>query len=253
MESRMEKYHDIDIEEFQRSKKNSDLYKEVYGNYGELEDLPISENTNEIDIENLKSLVGSRTLKRKEQTLNQENFLEDEIISKPEESKVYDINTLLEKAKEENAKIKKENPVNRNIPNYLANLESDKNTKEIILNYAGDNDDDLPIVKNISYTTSKIELNNDENSSDLSLDILSDLKPNGDTMVSEPMKEELLEEENEFFDNKLNFSEDDFADNEEDFYEEKDHLFLKVLLLIVGFASIFTAIFFVVKEYTNIF
>ena len=252
MESRMEKYHNVDIEEFQRSKKNSDLYKEVYGNYGEFEDLPISENTNEIDMENLKSLVGSRTLKRKEKIQYQENFLEDEVISKPEENKVYDINTLLEKAKEENAKIKKENPINRNIPNYLASLESDKTTKEVILNYDGDEDDDLPIVKT-SYSTLKIDLENNENSSELSLDILSDLKPNGDTMVSEPMKEELLEEEKEFFDDKLNFSKEDFDDEEEEFFEEKENLFLKVLLIIIGLASIFTALFFVIKEYTNIF
>ena len=46
MESRMEKYNEINIEKFQRSKKNANLYKEVYGNYGDFEDLPIPENTN---------------------------------------------------------------------------------------------------------------------------------------------------------------------------------------------------------------
>jgi len=261
MESRMEKYHDIDLEEFQRSKKNANLYKEVYGNYSDFEDLPIPENTNEIDIENLKSLVSSRNTKRKEQLENQEIDFGEEITELPKDEKVYDINTLLEKAKEENAKIKKEVPINKNIPNYLANLESDKSTKEIILKYDGDNDDDMPIVKENDYLTSEVSfIKENVNTSSLSLDILSDLKPNGDTMVSEPITEEIdVEDEVEktFFDDKLKFTEEDFDDEEveeeELFYEEKDHLFLKVLLIIIGLASVFTAAFFIIKEYTNIF
>lgn len=260
MESRMEKYHDVDIDEFQRSKKNADLYKEIYGNYGDFENLPVSENINEIDIENLKSLVGSRTMKRKEIINNQDDFFENEISELPKEDKIYDINELLEKAKEENAKIKKEVTINKNIPNYLVSLESDKNTRDIILKYDGDNDDDFPIVKEASFSTSKIDVDdNGDSSSDLSLDILSDLKPNGDTQVSKPMvekefnTEELKKEEREFFSNKLNFNADDFNDDCDEFIEENNHMFLKVLLLIIGIASIITAGFFIIKEYTNIF
>lgn len=261
MESRMEKYYEVDIEEFQRSKKNANLYKEVYGSYGDFEDLPIPENTNEIDIENLKSLVGSRNSKIKEKVKNRESFLEEDVIDMPKVEKVYDINTLLEKAKEENAKIKKEVPINKNIPNYLANLESDKNTKEIILKYDGENDDDMPIVKEVKYSTSKIDLeNNSINTSTLSLDILSDLKPTGNTLISEPIKEQIEELESEkkdFYDDNLKFSKEDFADDEDEedelFYEEKDHIFLRILLIIIALASIFTAAFFVLKEYTNIF
>jgi len=259
MESRMEKYKQFDIEDFQRCKKNATLYKEVYGNYGDFEDLPVSDNTNEIDIENLKSLVGSRVSRRKEQL--EEIDVEDESIVMPEEDKIYDINALLEKAKEENAKIKKETPINKSVPNYLASLESDKNTKEIILKYDGDNDDDLPIVKEIKYSTSEIHFDgNNVNTSSLSLDILSDLKPNGNTNVSEPIKFEDLdeEEEKEFYSGKLEFSKADFEtnkveDDEELFYEEKDYTFLKVMLIIIGLASIFTAAYFILREYTNIF
>lgn len=261
MESRMEKYHEIDIEEFQRSKKNASLYKEVYGNYGDFEDLPIPDNTNEIDIENLKSLVGSRNSKRKEMIEKSEYEIEEDITSISNEEKVYDINTLLEKAKEENAKIKKEVPINKNIPNYLANLESDKNTKEIILKYDSNNDDDMPIVKEIKYSTSEINFNDKSiNTSSLSLDILSDLKPTGNTLVSEPIISENMDEEekNDFFENSAKLSKLDFEDIEEDddedeFFEEKDNTFLKVLLIILGLSSIFTATFFILKEYTNIF
>lgn len=256
MESRMEKYQEVDIEEFQRSKKNANLYKEIYGNYSDFEDLPISENTNEIDIDNLKSLMGSRPIKRKEVVDSQDVNIEENTMVISKEEKVYDINTLLEKAKEENAKIKKEVPVSRNVPNYLANLESDKNTREIILKYDGDNDDDLPIVKEITYSTSKIDLDEKVvSTSTLSLDILSDLKSSGDTSNIELVdKNELLEEEKAFFDDKVKLSKEDFDEEDDElFYEEKNHTFLKVMLIIVGLASIFTAAYFIIKEYTNIF
>ena len=49
MESRMERYDEVDINDYQRSKKNATLYKEIYGNYSDLEDLTIPENNNEIE------------------------------------------------------------------------------------------------------------------------------------------------------------------------------------------------------------
>lgn len=249
----MEKYQEIDINEYQRSKKNADLYKEVYGNYTDFEDLPVPDNTNEIDIENFKTLVESRVTKRKENAEANGTDFDNEYQKDSEDDKVYDINTLLERAKEENAKIKKESYINKNVPNYLANLESDKNTKDIILKYDGDDDADFPIVK--EQFTSSVRVN-EEGSSNLSLDILSDLKPNGDTMVSKPMKEfntsELKKEEKEFFDDKLNFSNDDFEEDEE-FYKEKDHIFLKVLLIILGISIVITGIYFAIKKYIGIF
>lgn len=258
MESRMEKYQELDINEFQRSKKNANLYKEVYGNYGELEDLPVANNVNEIDIENLKSLVGSRYSNKRENDEIEINV--EEIVEAKKDEKVYDINELLENAKKENAKVKKDVPVNKNVPNYLANLESDKNTKEIILKYDGDDDDDLPIVSEAQYATLEYdyENNKEESGSDLALDILSDLKPSGNTLVNASIDVDIdEEEEKEFFDDKIELTKDDFSlqddvdDNE--FVDENNYTFLKILLIIAGLASIFTAAYFIIKEYTNIF
>jgi len=247
MDSRMERYEEVDIDNYQRSKKNAGLYKEIYGNYADFEDLPISENTNEIDIENFKSIVGSRVDRKKE--LIEDNLVildekETEEEAKDEE-KVYDINELLEKAKIENAKIKKEVVVSKNVPNYLANLESDKATKEIISKY-DNNDDDLPIVKTTEYNTNIINVG----TANLSLDILSDLKPSGDTFVSEPINEELEKEEKEFYSGKLEFNESDFSqeEDEEDFYEENNHSFLKIVLIIVGVSCLITATYFILME-----
>lgn len=256
MESRMERYDEVDINDYQRSKKNATLYKEIYGNYSDLEDLPIPENTNEIEIDSLNSIVGSRVSKRKEEVKNQDYELEDLEDNHEDSEKVYDINELLEKAKVENAKVKKEVTVNKNIPNYLANLESDKSTKDIISKYDGNDDDDMPIIKEV---VTEEEVNDKKGDSTLSLDILSDLKPSGNTLVSEPMiTEEDIEEnqDKEFFSSELKFDKKDFAkgdDDEEFFEEENNHTFLKVILIIIGLSSLFTAIYFILKEYTNIF
>ena len=256
MESRMERYDEVDINDYQRSKKNATLYKEIYGNYSDLEDLPIPENTNEIEIDSLNSIVGSRVSKRKEEVKNQDYELEDLEDNHEDNEKVYDINELLEKAKVENAKVKKEETVNKNIPNYLANLESDKSTKDIISKYDGNDDDDMPIVKEVVIEE---EVNDKKGDSTLSLDILSDLKPSGNTLVSEPMitEEDIKEDQDkEFFSSELKFDKKDFAkgdDDEEFFEEENNHTFLKVILIIIGLSSLFTAIYFILKEYTNIF
>lgn len=256
MESRMERYDEVDINDYQRSKKNATLYKEIYGNYSDLEDLSIPENTNEIEIDSLNSIVGSRVSKRKEEVKNQDYELEDLEDNHEDSEKVYDINELLEKAKVENAKVKKEVTVNKNMPNYLANLESDKSTKDIISKYDGNDDDDMPIIKEVVIEE---EVNDKKGDSTLSLDILSDLKPSGNTLVSEPMiTEEDIEEnqDKEFFSSELKFDKKDFAkgdDDEEFFEEENNHTFLKVILIIIGLSSLFTAIYFILKEYTNIF
>ena len=40
-----------------RSSRNKKLYKEVYGRYNDLDNLPLEDNTDEIDMAKLKELV----------------------------------------------------------------------------------------------------------------------------------------------------------------------------------------------------
>ena len=42
MESRMDKYYREKPQEFSRTKKNQNLYREVYGSYTDLDYLPVS-------------------------------------------------------------------------------------------------------------------------------------------------------------------------------------------------------------------
>lgn len=247
MESRMDRYYEKDISEFSRSKKNASLYKEIYDNFDDLEDLPVSNNTNEIDLDNLKSLLSDKTQK----VVKIEEDYDVRETDVKSEDRIYDINTLLENAKKENAKIKKEVINDRSIPNYLAELDSDTLTKEIINSYDGEEDDDTPIVREKeSLTSSSISIS--MNTASLSLDILSDLKPSGNTMVTDPIVEESEKEIKEFYSGKFEFNSEDFDTEEEDndFDDLKgNYTVLKVFLLIVGLSLLVVGVYFVLKMY----
>ncbi|MDD4036507.1 MAG: hypothetical protein PHS45_04220 [Bacilli bacterium] len=105
MQSRMDKYSYNREQEEARSNKNKNLYSEVYNAdfYTEITDL---ENTNEVDLSKIKELLKNREEYQKAK--NYRDILgtkEEEVIpdSMPviEEEKVYDVNSILEKAKEE--------------------------------------------------------------------------------------------------------------------------------------------------------
>ena len=129
MESRMEKFYRKDLSDYSRSKKNVDLYKEVYGNYSNMEHLPVSDNSSEINMNDLQNIVSSREQYKKAKMVGE--FTSTSIKLKevePEEvkvtaKKVYDINELIEKARSENAKAKEMMANTTKQHNFLQTLE----------------------------------------------------------------------------------------------------------------------------------
>ena len=69
MESRMEKYYRDDLSTFERTKKNEKLYKDVSSQISDLDNLPIPDNANEIDVNGLKDIISSRDEYRKAKEL----------------------------------------------------------------------------------------------------------------------------------------------------------------------------------------
>jgi len=65
MESRMEKYYKEDVSSYERSRKNANLYKDISSQISDLDNLPIPDNSNEIDIDGLKEIISSRDEYRK--------------------------------------------------------------------------------------------------------------------------------------------------------------------------------------------
>lgn len=261
-----------------RSSRNKRLYKEVYGKYNDLENLPLEDNTDEIDMAKLKELVLSEQ-KNKSNTIKENLNILEQRKRNIDEQKVYDINKILEKAKYENDKLKETTQsipkVNKQILNTLQSTElSLEELKKASKNYQSYQNDekivnlntqeeqqpeeqlkkienDLSMTRELKYQNLSLEENSQEQDSDLSLDLFSDLKPTENTIVTKPIKEE-TEQTNQikdnsdidiikpsvapvnddFFTSSYEFSKKDFMQVDDDFSDlNKKGGILKIILL----------------------
>lgn len=289
MASRVEKYYTEKQEMMSssRSSRNARLYKQVYGKYEDLDNLPLEDNTDEIDMERLKELL----LKNNEEKQNKEirehlNVLEQKKRN-IDEQKVYDINKILEKAKYENNKLKENTSTLPKIDkSILCTLQSTElsipeiqeakqkyeiekkieqvyqeeiieRTKEEKLSMTRELKYHNLVESNPTYTSEISEPNYESN---LSLDLFSDLKPTGNTIITKPIPPESpaiypiksesdfhssdtsdidiiktvpIEKESDFFTNSYEFSKKDFS-YDEDFVDlNKKGSIWKVILLIL--------------------
>ena len=98
------------------------------------------------------------------------------------------------------------------------------------------------------------------NTSSLPLDILSDLKPSGNTVVMEPMKDENKktsddipldkaiidnmsdDAKEQFYSNSYSFTKDDFFDDDDEL-KSSGHVFIKILIVILLIAIIAGALY----------
>ena len=244
MESRMEKYYEKDMSTLERSRKNAKLYKEVSREISDLENLPVPDNSNEIDLEGLKQIISSRDEYRKakelEKTIIRSKPLVEEI---KEENRIYDINVLLENAKNE---LNREHAVtNKKLinANFLTNLEETN---------IPSSDDALELVQEEIEKKDKIS-----DTDSLPLDILMDLKGNDNTVVTDPIvKEEVtmikqIKDGETFYSGTFNFSKKDFDDEEDDeeFTYENNHTGLKIFFLILGIIIFIGALYLIVTKY----
>ena len=241
MESRMEKYYKDDLSTFERTKRNQKLYKDVSGQISDLDNLPIPDNSNEIDVTNLKDIISSRDEYHKAKELGRTFVSEKPLVEeKKVDNKIYDINVLLENAKNEinrSAEVNNENKINAN---FLTDLEEAKLPK----------DDDAYEISSI--TIEKKEISNTDS---LPLDILADLKGNDNTVITDPIvKDEVtmikqIKDGETFYSGSFNFSKKDFEDESDDFLEEEEHTGVKVFFLIFGLFVLAAAIYLIITNY----
>ena len=204
-----------------------------------------------------------------------------------DEQKVYDINKILEKAKYENDKLKETTQpaprINKQILNTLQSTElSLEELKKASKNYQnrenvveGEHlekqeeqasqssslikENELSMTRELKYQNLAQEENHEDLESDLSLDLFSDLKPTGNTIITKPIHEDEIEsmpiaksqiqskEDNsdidiikpsvattndDFFTSSYEFSKKDFMQVDDDFSElnQKGGI-LKIILL----------------------
>ena len=244
MESRMEKYYKEDLNSFERSKKNEKLYKEVSREISDMDNLPIPDNSNEIDMDGLKQIISSRDEYRKSKELERTFVSRKPLVEEePKKDKIYDINVLLENAKNE---VNKSNLVtNKRMinANFLTDLEEANIPKS---------DDAMEVSVPITLEEKK------KSSTDsLPLDILMDLKGSDNTIVTDPIvKDEVtmikkIKDGETFYSGSFNFTKKDFdeVEDDEDFLEENHHTGLKVFFIIVGVLLLLGTVYLILTKY----
>lgn len=200
MNSRMEKYYN-EMPLTRRTSRNKELYKEVYGNYSSLENLPIADNTNEIDMEQLQEIVKRENVKQmpKEET---SHMIATKIKEEDDPYKVYDINKILEQAKS-NYHPKEEKKIISPTYKFLSTLESNElpvTEVKKALEEEHQDKEELYMTRELKFKEKSLEVTKEidtmkeeqqEKEYDSSpLDLFEDLKPDGNTFISEPVKVE---------------------------------------------------------------
>lgn len=270
-----------------RSSRNANLYREVESKYGDLDNLPIEDNTNEIDMEKLRELVSNSTTSReKEQMRENLNILEQKK-RQIDEQKVYDINKILEKAKYENSKLKEpikqvskpRNDLLKTLGSTELSLEEiEKAKREYQQRNMKKNtyiEESLSITREIKYKDLIEEKDTNTNSS---FDLFDDLKGTENTITTKPITSDIDVKEitnnipsdihsgdtrdidiikdtpttssDDFFTNVYEFSKKDFQENDDDFFDEpKKGGCLKIILLVLSIFMFVGVIIYFISKY----
>lgn len=272
MESRMDKYYREDDPRMKRSSKNARLYQEVYNNYDNLDNLPIPDNTNEIDRVELERMVKGDSeeskIRREDKYIYQEEQIKND--KQAPGNKIHDINMLLENAKKENEKLKENDTFDSEIStNYklLSTLENKILTKDDIELHQNKYNNNCQEVEQseLKYQTKRISVDPNINqiithdtTSSLSLDILSDLKPNDDNVDSSendlikpsaiPDDTDIVNNDSTFYTDTYSFSNKDFDDDFE-LDGQNEHFVLKIIFLILIILVCMAIIFYFISNY----
>lgn len=250
MNSRMEKYYESDSEIPKRTEKNALLYKEI--NKSDIDkfklnsNISVLENNNtSIDIEELKDILDKKYTnppQRKSIFIEpeEENFSETK-----ETTKEYDINAILEKAREEKEedyeadRFKKISETQLDILKSLTIPEKEEKEK------TPEQEELMSLINTIS--AKELESTKKLNP----LDILSDLKGGENTEVIEPINETRVID-NSFYTNSVNITKKDLEENE--FIEEKEASKnpLVWILIVIAIIAFLAGLVIIVNKYFNL-
>jgi len=253
MPSRVERYYRNSTEVKERTKRNEDLYRQIYetGEYSNIEGIASIGNANEIDITKIKEMLKNREDYNKEkqyrQVIKKEREIEIPVIEEKEEERNYDIRDILNKAKVERTDDNKQRSLRNTQYNILKNLQVKEEKEFSKFPDVDREDEELKELINTITSTSMLNKLNDE---DFSLEMFSDLKGTGNTFVDDNRKlESILKEQEEsrkveddekieldksFYTSNVNLKEEDFYD----FNDEKEkkpwglYIFLIILTII---------------------
>lgn len=225
--SRMERYKEVS-EFTTRTSKNEKLYDEIYNNkeYNNIEGVAEISNNSEIDIDKLKEMLSKRE-EKKYRTAKIPVIPKEENV---EERREYDINAVLSNARSTSKEDNSHRSLNSVDLDFLKTLDMRENKI---------NEDSKELDDYVeSHQTEKI------NNTDLALDMLSELKPTGDTLLDtdgnfkEKIEQEVSNKPKEidgsFFTTANIFDKSDFDELDElDGEIKKNRSFIKILVVLL--------------------
>ncbi len=286
MSSRVDKYSNDSDNIQSRVSRNARLYESVYDEHGDLENLPLADNTRDIDINKLKDLIsGMDNEASDDSALNIDDSFWENKKRNIDNDRVYDINKMLEKAKYENGKLKdSESELLKTSRQILSTLDIDDKYDEEDTSYdkeSEDNyvDDKLSMTREMKYHTKQLSrdplIEQVMPTNDLAMDLFFDLKPTGDTMVTKPIKEDSDDDipsreidlkkvsdtsdidiikkdadgiDKDFFTSSYAFSDNDFSDDDDEDDGESSNV-LKIILLVLGILILLGLIVYFVMKF----
>ena len=245
MASRMDRYYQDEKIENLRTKKNKDLYQSIYSDteYSNIEGITSISRSGKVDIEEIKKLLKTKEENQSDNKRKIETTPEKTIHD--EQERTYDIRDILNKAKYEHPSQNRYHSLKNQDYDFLKNIDIQKEEEKV--------DKELDELVN---TLTNVDLFTNVKDEELSLDLLSELKPSGETKVSDNLKKIIQEEvknyhekkeenlDQTFFNSNDKFTKEDFSDEDEDFYDKKSNQWLFIVIPIV--VIIILAIYFLV-------
>src|SRR5574344_176953 len=190
MQSRMEKYHEENLTNNNRTQKNEELYKNIYEDveYSNIEGVVTSPKQNEVDLSKIRELL-KEDEDNKNRIVKEPKSIEYPDMNILDEEKNYDIRDVLSKAKEEK---KDDNEQHHSFKNTEYDILKCININEINKPQKTNEEEEL---KELINTVTNVSALNQMGDKELSLNMLNDLQST--TSIDENEVEKVVEKEPE--------------------------------------------------------
>jgi len=283
MQTRMQKYYDEkNNNTLLRQQKNENLYENIKN--CEVDDYRLDTNitvieddVQNIDVERIKKILDTKynqTPKRRSIVIEEP---EEEIDISLDETREYDINVILERArseKEDNYEKERLKKLRDTQFDILNSLEIENEKEEEFIEESTDNNELMELINTITARELNLTKNNVEKEEDLDpLDILTDLKGSDDTIIiggakeeesigetspimsleeADKIKPQIIEENKQDLTNTLQFTQSDFDDFNDLKKEVKTSRALIYTIIVLISLIIFVGLIIFLNKFLNL-
>lgn len=273
MQSRMDKYQTEPRKKYERSKKNTKLYEEVYDDiYRDTtyRNMEVIDSAKEININKLKDMLDDKYDTRQYRTLRDYNIDDIDTFNKPifnkERQKVHDINEIISEAKSKRAFIEEAREKqkymeftesrNSKYDNRYDEMEKEEKELEELINTMTipkqDIDDTLDMFSELKGSENTIVTNPIDTSFEVENETLLKDKTNTNDLKNN-LEKTLVKADKNFYTDSNMFTKNDFEDfstltRELKKSSKKRNIFIILLILVIlGIGAYFVVTNFIIK------